>query len=123
MYLQTQEYKKSLTQMKTCVSKNFEGHAWSPSNSHKPHVGIKKNKLEVLSLSQCCQFRSVLPEIIETFHTNSKNETKQNNFHFILNLDPFRIFQLNFSRNVLISFHMFRSGLEKPLNQIEHGSI
>ena len=48
---------------------------------------------------------------------------KQNNFHLISNLGPFRIFRLNFGRNVPVSFHMFRSVLEKPLNQIEPGSI
>jgi hypothetical protein len=70
-----------------------------------------------------CQFRSVSPGMAETFHTNSKNETKRNNFHLILNLGPFRIFQLNFGRNVPVSFHMFRSALEKSLNKIEPYSI
>jgi hypothetical protein len=51
----------------------------------------------------------------ETFQTNSKNKTKRNNFHFISNLGPFRI---NFGQNIPVSFHMFRSGLEKSLNQI-----
>jgi len=68
---------------------------------------------------QGCQFRSVSPGIAETFHTNSKNETKRNKFHLILNLGPFRIFWLNSAQNVPVSFHMFRSALEKPLNQIE----
>ena len=72
---------------------------------------------------QGCQFRSVSPGMAETFHTNSKNETKRNKFHLILNLGPFRIFQLNSTRNVPVSFHMFRSALEKPLNQIEPCSI
>jgi len=31
--------------------------------------------------NQGCQFRSVSSGMAETFHTNSKNETKQNNFH------------------------------------------
>jgi hypothetical protein len=48
---------------------------------------------------------------------------KQNKFHLILNLGPFRIFRLNSARNVQVSFHMFRSALEKPLNQIEPCSI
>ena len=59
----------------------------------------------------------------ETFHTNSKNRTKRNNFHLILNLGPFRIFRLNFGWNVSVSFYMFRSGFEKSLNQIEPASI
>jgi hypothetical protein len=54
----------------------------------------------------------------ETFHTNLKNRTKQNNFHLISNLDLFRIFRINFGRNVSVSFQMFCSGLQKPLNQI-----
>ena len=57
------------------------------------------------------------------FYINLKNETKQNNFYIILNLDLFQIFWLNFIWNVSISFHMFRSGLEKTLNQIEPGLI
>ena len=69
------------------------------------------------------QFRFVPFEMAETFHTNSKNETKWNKFHLILNLGPFRIFQLNSVRNVPVSFHMFRSALEKLLNQIEPCSI
>ena len=81
------------------------------------------DKADYCNGRQCCQFRSVSPRIIKTFHTNSKNETKRNNFHLILNLGLFQIFQLNFSRNVPVSFHMFRSGLEKSLNQIESGSI
>ena len=72
---------------------------------------------------QCCQFRSVPSGMAETFHTNLKNGTKRNKFHLILNLGPFRIFRLNSARNVPVSFHMFRSALEKPLNQIEHRSI
>ena len=44
---------------------------------------------------------------------------KRNKFHLILNLSPFRIFRLNSARNVPVPFHMFRSALEKPLNQIE----
>jgi len=59
----------------------------------------------------------------ETFHTNSKNGTKRNKFYLILNLGPFWIFRLNSARNVPVSFHMFRSALEKPLNQIEPCSI
>jgi hypothetical protein len=71
------------------------------------------------TFEQGCQFRSVSPEMIETFHTNSKNGTKRNNFHLILNLGPFPIFRLNFSQNIPVSFHIFRSALEKPLNQID----
>ena len=48
---------------------------------------------------------------------------KRNKFHLILNLGPFWIFRLNSARNVQVSFHMFRSALEKPLNQIEPCSI
>ena len=59
----------------------------------------------------------------KTFHTNSKNGTKRNKFHLILNLGSFWIFWLNSARNVPVSFHMFRSALEKPLNQIEPCSI
>jgi hypothetical protein len=59
----------------------------------------------------------------ETFHTNSKNEKKWNNLHLILNLGPFRIFWLKFVQNVPVSFNMFRSALEKSLNQIEPCSI
>jgi hypothetical protein len=66
-----------------------------------------------------CQFRSVSSGITETFRTNSKNGAKQNNFHLILNLGLFRIFQINFGRNVLVLFHMFRFGLEKSLNQTQ----
>jgi len=74
-------------------------------------------------LTQGCQFHSVSSGMAETFHTNSKNRTKRNNFHLISNLGLFWIFQLNFGRNVPVSFHMFHSGLEKPLNQIEPDSI
>ena len=70
-------------------------------------------------LYQGCQFRSVPSEMAETFHTNSKNGTKRNKFYLILNLGPFRIFRLNSARNVPVPFHMFRSALENPLNQIE----
>jgi hypothetical protein len=80
-------------------------------------------KKRLRSADQGCQFRSVSPEMTETFHTNSKNRTKQNKFHLILNLDPFRIFRLNFTRNVPVSFHMSRSTLKKSLNQIEPCSI
>jgi hypothetical protein len=73
--------------------------------------------------NQGYQFYFVSFEMAKTFYINLKNGIKQNNFHLILNLDPFRIFQLNFGRNVPVSFHMFRSGLEKPLNQIKPGSI
>ena len=72
---------------------------------------------------QGCQFRSVSSGMAETFHTNSKNETKRIKFHLILNLGPFRIFRLNSTRNVPVSFHMFRSALEKSLNEIEPCSI
>jgi hypothetical protein len=75
------------------------------------------------TLNQGCQFRSVPSGMAETFHINSKNETKRNKFHLILNLGPFRIFRLNSARNVLVPFHMFRSALEKSLNQIEPYSI
>jgi hypothetical protein len=73
--------------------------------------------------AQGCQFYSVSSGMAETFHINSKNGTKWNKFHLILNLSPFRIFQLNSARNISVSFHMFRSALEKPLNQIEPCSI
>ena len=73
--------------------------------------------------TQGCQFCSVSSGMVETFHINSKNETKRNKFHLILNLDPFWIFRLNSTRNVPVSFHMFRSTFEKPLNQIEPYSI
>jgi hypothetical protein len=79
-------------------------------------------KKELLSFKGC-QFRSVSSGIAEMFHTNSKNGTKRNKFHLILNLGPFRIFRLNSTRNVPVSFHMFRSALEKSLNQIEPCSI
>jgi len=72
---------------------------------------------------QGCQFRSVSLGIAETFHTNSKNGTKRNKFHLILNLDPFQMFWLNSTRNVPVSFRMFRSVFEKSLNQIEPCSI
>jgi hypothetical protein len=65
------------------------------------------------------EFCFVLFGIAEIFYINSKNKKKQNNFYFILNLDPFWIFQLNFNWNVSVPFHMFHSALEKPLNQIE----
>jgi hypothetical protein len=70
-----------------------------------------------------CQFCSVSPEMIEIFCINSKNRTKRNKFHLILNLGPFRIFRLNSARNVPVSFHMFRFALKKSLNQIESYSI
>jgi hypothetical protein len=95
----------------------------SKINGRKP---IKKEgcfSLYFSCIDEAYQFYSVLFRIIETFHINLKNKTKWNNFHFILNLGSFWIFQLNFSRNVLISFHMFCFGLEKPLNQIKSGSI
>ena len=69
------------------------------------------------------QFRSISPGMAEIFHTNSKNKTKRNKFHLILNLGPFWIFRLNSARNVPVSFQMFRSALEKSLNQIEPCSI
>jgi hypothetical protein len=46
-----------------------------------------------IDIIQVCQFRSVLLRITETFHINSKNRIKRNNFHLILNLGPFRIFR------------------------------
>jgi len=70
-----------------------------------------------------CQFYSVSSGIVEIFCINSKNRTKRNKFHLILNLGPFRIFWLNSARNVPVSFHMFRSALKKSLNQIEPCSI
>ena len=75
------------------------------------------------TLKQGCQFRSVPSRMAETFHTNSKNRTKRNKYNLILNLGSFRMFRLNSARNVPVSFHMFRSVLEKPLNQIESCSI
>jgi len=77
----------------------------------------------MVHLNQGCQFRSVSSGMAETFHTNSKNRTKQNKFHLILNLGSLWIFRLNSARNVPVSFHMFRFALEKPLNQIEPYSI
>jgi hypothetical protein len=47
----------------------------------------------------------------ETFHINSKNGTKRNNFHLISNLGVFWIFRLNFGQNVSISFYMFRNDI------------
>ena len=79
--------------------------------------------LFLFSFKQSCQFRFVSSGMAETFHTNSKNGTKRNNFHLISNLGSFLIFRLNSVQNVPIPFHMFRSSLEKPLNQIEPGSI
>jgi len=67
----------------------------------------------VLYIKQGCQFQSISSRMAETFHINSKNETKRNNFHLISNLGLFRIFRLNSGWNVSVSFHMFRSGLEK----------
>jgi len=64
------------------------------------------------------QFYFISLGMTEMFHTNSKNETKRNKFHLILNLGSFRIFRLNSTRNVPVSFHMFCSALEKSLNQI-----
>ena len=55
--------------------------------------------------------------MIKIFYINSKNKTKQNNFYFILNFDPFQIFRINFGQNVPVLFHIFRFGLEKLLNQ------
>jgi hypothetical protein len=88
-----------------------------PTSSRRGHLHLPYN------LASSCQFCFVLFKIIKTFHTNSKNKIKRNKFHFILNLGPFRIFRLNSTRNVPVSFHMFRSALEKPLNQIEPCSI
>jgi len=57
------------------------------------------------------------------FVRNSRNISyqlkKRNNFHLILNLDPFQIFRLNFGRNIPVSFYIFCFGLEKPLNEIQ----
>ena len=93
------------------------------SINDRRQTSIFRPGLHEPGMNQGCQFCSVSSGMAETFHTNSKNGTKRNNFHLILNLGPFRIFQLNFIRNVPVSFHMFCSGLEKPLNQIEPGSI
>ena len=60
--------------------------------------------------NQGCQFCSVPSGMAETFRTNSKNETKWNKFHLILNLGPFRKFRPNSSRNVPVSFRLFRFG-------------
>ena len=81
------------------------------------------NVIWISTQNQGCQFCSVSPGMVEMFHTNSKNKTKRNKFHLILNLGPFRIFRLNSTQNVPVSFHMFRSALEKSLNQIEPCSI
>jgi hypothetical protein len=78
-----------------------------------------KSYLVCFSRNQGYQFCSVLFGMVKTFHTNSKNRTKWNKFHLILNLGPFWIFRLNSARNVPVPFHMFHSALEKPLNQIE----
>jgi hypothetical protein len=99
----------------------LQGVQWAVGNSRgarklarTPHINQKKKGY---------QFCSVSSGIAKIFHTNLKNKTKRNKFHLILNLGPFRIFRLNSARNVPVSFHMFRSTLEKSLNQIEHCSI
>jgi len=84
---------------------------------------MPRRAIQFFSLNQGCQFCFVSFEKAEIFHTNSKNTTKQNKFYLILNLGPFRIFRLNSVRNVPVSFYMFHSALEKPLNQIEPCSI
>jgi len=61
-------------------------------------------------------FFFVLFEMIKIFYINLKNKIKSNNFHLILNLGPFQIFWLDFSRNIPVSFYIFRSALEKSLN-------
>ena len=73
-----------------------------------PNVIKNKNQLQrfLRCLNQGCQFRSISSGMTETFHTNSKNKTKRNNFHLISNLNPFQIFRLNFDCNVLVSFHV-----------------
>jgi len=86
-------------------------------------MNINMSMSHYLCIAQGCQFRSVLPGMTDIFHINSKNGTKRNKFHLILNFGLFRIFQLNSARNVPVSFHIFRSALEKPLNQIELYSI
>jgi len=86
-------------------------------------INPTSNKTQVIYLVLIKVVSSVSSGMAETFHTNSKNGTKRNKFHLILNLGPFRIFRLNSARNVPVSFHMFRSALEKPLNQIEPCSI
>jgi len=80
-------------------------------------------KRSISSLDQGCQFYFISFKIIEIFYINLKNRTKRNKFYLILNLGLFRIFQLNSTRNVPVSFHMFHSALEKSLNQIEPCSI
>jgi hypothetical protein len=84
---------------------------------------IEHNLNHMINSSQRCQFRFVLFGMAETFHINLKNRKKWNNFYLISNLGPFRIFWINFGWNVPVSFHMFRSTLEKLLNQIKPGSI
>jgi hypothetical protein len=57
--------------------------------------------------------------MIKIFYINSKNKTKQNNFYLILNFGQFQIFRINFGQNIPVSFHIFRFGLEKLLNQTQ----
>ena len=83
----------------------------------------KIKKCSITGINQGCQFHFISFRMVEIFHINLKNRTKRNKFHLILNFGPFRIFRLNAARNVPVSFHMFRSALEKPLNQIEPCSI
>jgi len=92
-------------------------------------VQVTKDQLAILKKSV---FKScVLPEarLSISFRSvqNGRNIPyqfkKRNKFHLILNLGPFRIFRLNSARNIPVPFHMFRSALEKQLNQIEPYSI
>ena len=92
------------------LTNQTKGHDLAPLKTRCPYF---------TSYKQGCQSRFVPPGMTETFRTNSKNGTKWNKFHLILNLGLFRIFRLNSARNVPVSFHMFCSVLEKPLNQIE----
>jgi hypothetical protein len=75
---------------------------------HSPkNIFILSNVLHVLHIIKPL----LSPEMTETFHTNSKNETKRNNFHLILNLGPFRIFQLNFGRNKINNLSLCLKGV------------
>jgi hypothetical protein len=111
-----------LTDKRTLLRSSFS-HPRQSNKSPPPGNLVGFLYLLPIYVNQDCQFCSVSLRMAETFHTNSKNKTKRNNFHLILNLGPFRIFWLNFSQNVPISFHMFHSALKKPLNQIEPYSI
>jgi hypothetical protein len=60
---------------------------------------------------QSYQFCSVLPEMAETFHTNSKNRTKQNNFssHFKSRSVPDFSAKFRSKRSGFIPYVPFRS--------------